>query len=112
MRAGGTPIDWDGTTEEIVDLLSRYLRIDTSNPPGNESLAVDFLAEVLSREQIPFERYEPATGRASLRAVLRGDGTAGPLVLLNHTDVVPVERDFWSVDPFGGVIKDGYVWGR
>jgi len=95
-----------------VDLLSRYIRVDTSNPPGNESAAVDLLAEVLAGDGIASERYEPAAGRASLRAVLPGDGSAGPLILLNHTDVVSVERQFWTVDPFAGLVEDGYVWGR
>jgi acetylornithine deacetylase/succinyl-diaminopimelate desuccinylase-like protein len=108
-RAG---IDWDAVTEEVVDILARYLRVDTSNPPGNESLAVDFLGEILAAEEIAFERFEPQPGRGSLRAVLPGNGSAGSLLLLNHTDTVPVEREFWSVDPFGGLLKDGYLWGR
>jgi len=105
-------IDWEATTAEVVDLLSRYIRVDTSNPPGNESAAVNLLAKVLEGDGIDCERYEPAEGRGSLRAVLRGDGSAGPLILLNHTDVVPVERQFWTVDPFAGLVVDGYVWGR
>src|SRR5712692_4018232 len=105
-------IDWDAVTDEVTDILSRYLRIDTSNPPGGESAAADFLGQILSAEGIAYERYEPAPGRASLRAVLPGDGSAGPLMLMNHTDVVPVERQYWEVDPFGGLIRDGYVWGR
>jgi acetylornithine deacetylase/succinyl-diaminopimelate desuccinylase-like protein len=105
-------IDWDEVTAEAVNILSRYLRVDTSNPPGNERDAVDFLAAILSAEGIPFEEFEPEPGRASLRAVLRGTNGAGPLMLMNHTDTVPVERQFWSVDPFGGLVQDGYVWGR
>jgi acetylornithine deacetylase/succinyl-diaminopimelate desuccinylase-like protein len=105
-------MDWDEVTAETVDILSRYLRIDNSNPPGNEREAVDYLAEILSAEGIPFEQFEPAPGRASLRAVLRGNGAAGPLLLMNHTDTVPVERQFWVVDPFGGLVQNGYVWGR
>lgn len=112
MQASSSGIDWETVTAEAVDLLSGFLKVDTSNPPGNESLAADFLAPILSREGIVFERYTPEPGRDSLRAVLRGDGTRGPLVLLNHTDVVPVERAYWSVDPFGGLVQDGYVWGR
>ena len=104
--------DWDAVTDEVVDLLSAFLRIDTSNPPGNESLAADYLAPILAREGIAFERFTPEPGRDSLRAVLKGDGSLGPLILLNHTDVVPVERSYWSVDPFGGLVQDGYVWGR
>jgi acetylornithine deacetylase/succinyl-diaminopimelate desuccinylase-like protein len=112
MVAGANEIDWDAVTDEVTDLLTRYLRVDTSNPPGNESAAVDFLAAILTEEGIGFERYEPEPGRGSLRAVLRGDGSGGPLILMNHTDTVPVEREYWQVDPFGGLIKDGYVWGR
>ena len=113
MVSGGVrEIDWDATTNEVVDLLSRYIRVNTSNPPGNESAAVEFLEPILAAEGILTERYEPVPGRESLRAVLRGDGSAAPLILLNHTDVVPVEHEFWSVDPFAGLVQDGYVWGR
>ncbi len=112
MERDRAAVDWEAVTDEVVDILARYLRINTSNPPGNESVAVDFLGEILAAEGIPFETFEPEPGRGSLRAVLAGDGSAGPLLLLNHTDTVPVEREFWSVDPFGGVLKDGYLWGR
>ena len=105
-------IDWDAVTEEVTNLLSQYLRIDTSNPPGNESAAVDFFASILRAEGIEFERYMPVAGRESFRATLPGEGPAGRLILMNHTDTVPVEREFWQVDPFGGLIQDGYVWGR
>lgn len=105
-------IDWDAVADEAVDLLCQFIRIDTSNPPGNEYLACAFLGAVLQRDGIPFETYDAGGGRVSLRAVLRGDGSKRPLMLLNHTDVVPVEREFWDVDPFGGVIRDGYIWGR
>jgi acetylornithine deacetylase/succinyl-diaminopimelate desuccinylase-like protein len=112
VTGGVREIDWDATTNEVVDLLSRYIRVNTSNPPGNESAAVEFLEPILAAEGIPTERYEPVPGRESLRGVLRGDGSAAPLILLNHTDVVPVEHEFWSVDPFAGIVQEGYVWGR
>jgi acetylornithine deacetylase/succinyl-diaminopimelate desuccinylase-like protein len=112
VNANGPSLNWDAITDEVVDLLSGFLRVDTSNPPGNESLAADFLAPILVREGIACERYTPEPGRDSLRAVLTGDGSLGPLVLLNHTDVVPAERSYWRVDPFGGLVQDGYVWGR
>lgn len=103
-------IDWDAVTSEAVGLLREYLRIDTSNPPGNEALAVEFLAGVLAGEGIPFEVAESAPGRSNLYARL-GQASGG-VCLLNHTDVVPVEREFWSVDPFGGELRDGVIWGR
>ncbi|MEJ5222384.1 MAG: M20/M25/M40 family metallo-hydrolase, partial [Tepidiforma sp.] len=106
------PIDWDAFADEAIDLLCRFIRIDTSNPPGNEALACAFLGDLLQAEGIPFETYDPGGGRVSLRAVLPGDGSKRPFMLLNHTDVVPVEREFWDVDPFAGIVRDGYIWGR
>ena len=103
-------IDWDAATAEAVGLLREYLRIDTSNPPGNEALAVEFLAGILRAEGIPFEVAESAPGRSNLFARL--GPASGGVCLLNHTDVVPVEREYWSVDPFGGELSDGMIWGR
>ncbi len=104
--------DWDALASEAVDILQRYIRVDTSNPPGNEELAADFLADILKSEGIESRKLISAPGRASLHAVLGPSGGEKPLVLLNHSDVVPVERQYWQVDPFAGEIKDGYVWGR
>jgi acetylornithine deacetylase/succinyl-diaminopimelate desuccinylase-like protein len=103
-------IDWDAATTEATSLLREYIRIDTSNPPGNESLAVDFLGGILQSEGIAFETAESAPGRSNLIAHL-GPPTRR-LCLLNHTDVVPVERVYWDVDPFGGDLRDGAIWGR
>ena len=105
-------LDWSAVAEEATALLAEFLAIDTSNPPGNEAAACDFLAGVLAREGIDYERYETAPGRDNLRAVLKGSGQAGAVVLLNHTDVVPVERQFWTREPFAGEVRDGYLWGR
>ncbi|HQW52030.1 MAG TPA: M20/M25/M40 family metallo-hydrolase, partial [Tepidiformaceae bacterium] len=103
-------IDWDAVTAEAVALLREYLRIDTSNPPGNETKAVEFLAGILASEGIRCETAESAPGRSNLFARL---GPSGPgICLLNHTDVVPVERGYWAVDPFGGELRDGMIWGR
>ena len=104
--------DWDALHNEAVDLLCDYLRIDTSNPPGNERLACDFIGAVLDREGIPYELFDAGGDRVSLRAVLRGDGSKRAFMLLNHTDVVPVQREFWDEEPFSGLIKDGFIWGR
>ena len=100
------------TDDEIVALPRAYLRIDTSNPPGNELLAARFFKDWFDREGIPSEIFEIAPGRANLVARLKGSGAKRPLLLFNHMDVVNVERPFWSVDPFGGVLKDGFVYGR
>lgn len=105
-------LDWDAVHSEAIDLLCQFLRIDTSNPPGNERLACDFLGAILDREGIPYELFDAGDERVSLRAVLPGDGSKRPFMLLNHTDVVPVQREFWDEEPFSGLIKDGHIWGR
>jgi acetylornithine deacetylase/succinyl-diaminopimelate desuccinylase-like protein len=106
-------IDFDALAAEALDILQRYIRVDTTNPPGNESLACDFLAGVLTAGGIESRILTAAPGRANLHAVLpAGSGDAKPLVLLNHTDVVPVEASHWQVGPFAGVVRDGFVWGR
>jgi acetylornithine deacetylase/succinyl-diaminopimelate desuccinylase-like protein len=104
--------DWGALGDETVELLRRYLQIDTTNPPGNEVAGARFLAEVLAREGIESETIEAAPGRASLRARLPGDGSLGGIVLHHHIDVVYADRRYWTVDPFGGVIADGYLYGR
>ena len=105
-------IDWAALGDETVDLLRRYLMIDTTNPPGNEIAGVRFLAEILARHGIESETIEAAPGRASLRARLAGDGSLGGIVLHHHIDVVYADRRYWTVDPFGGAIADGYLYGR
>ena len=112
MTAVEPRVDWDAAFEEALGILQEYLRIDTSNPPGRERLACDFLGAILEREGLEYELYDPGDDRVSLRAVLKGDGSKPPLMLLNHTDVVPVEREFWDEEPFAGVIRDGEIWGR
>jgi acetylornithine deacetylase/succinyl-diaminopimelate desuccinylase-like protein len=103
--------DWAAVNREAIETLAAYIRVDTSNPPGNEARGVAFLRRILDAEGIPYQVDESAPGRASLVARLRG-GSEPALVLLNHIDVVPADRRYWSVDPFGGVIRDGYIWGR
>lgn len=104
--------DWPAIGEEAVGLLRDYLRINTANPPGNEAAAAAWLALVLRREGFEVEVFESAPGRANLVARLRGDGTARPIVLLHHMDVVEATREFWSTDPFGAEVRDGYLYGR
>src|SRR4029077_13210571 len=109
---GGAMTDWSALGDEAVELLRRYLQIDTTNPPGNEVAGARFLAEVLAREGIESETIEAAPGRARLRARLPGDGSLGGIVLHHHIDVVYADRRYWTVDPFGGVIADDYLYGR
>ena len=100
------------TDNEVVEHLQALLRLDTRNPPGNENLAADYLRGVLARDGIDSATVGPSPDRASLVARLRGDGSAPPLLLMSHTDVVAVEREKWTQDPFGGEIVDGFIYGR
>ena len=101
-------------SDEAVALLQEYIRINTINPPGDVTPAANFLKDILEKEDIPVELYWPdkSTGRVNLLARLKGSGTKNPLLLLHHMDVVPVDERGWTVEPFGGVEKDGYLYGR
>src|SRR3989449_1395784 len=112
LLAAPTEADWAALGDEATALLSQYLRINTTNPPGNEIVAARWLAQVLRRDGIEARIFEPAPGKANLYARLAGDGSARPVILLNHMDVVLASPEYWSVDPFSGLIKDGYIWGR
>ena len=104
--------DFTAARDEVARTLSALVKIDTSNPPGNETKAATLIKEMLDTEGIPSELFEAQPGRANLVARLKGSGAKKPILLMGHTDVVGVERDKWTFDPFGGTIKDGYVYGR
>jgi acetylornithine deacetylase/succinyl-diaminopimelate desuccinylase-like protein len=103
----------DGALEqEALSLLTQYLRIDTTNPPGNEVKAAEFFKAIFDREGIESQIFESAPGRGNVYARIKGDGSKKAVVLLSHMDVVPADRKYWSVDPFAATVKDGYLWGR
>ena len=97
--------------DESVAWLQDLIRIDTINPPGNESRAVDYYARIFEAEGIEIETAESAPGRGNIWARLEG-GDEPALILLQHTDVVPAEEEFWTIDPLSGDIRDGYILGR
>ena len=97
--------------DEAVDWLQGFIQVDTINPPGNETRAVEFIANILEAEGIPFKTAESAPGRGNIWARLEGGDEPG-LILLQHTDVVPADPKYWSTDPLSGEIRDGYLWGR
>jgi acetylornithine deacetylase/succinyl-diaminopimelate desuccinylase-like protein len=105
-------LSWETVTREASEYLSRYIQIDTTNPPGNETEGAAFLKEILAREGIPGELVESESGRGSLIARLQGDGSRAPLLLLSHIDVVPAEKGKWSYPPFSGKVVEGEIWGR
>ena len=110
--ADAAKIDWSAIEKEAGVLLSRSIQIDTSNPPGNESAAASFWQKVLAHEGIDSHIYESAPNRGIVYARLKGNGTKKALILLHHLDVVPAVPKEWDIDPFGGIIVDGYVHGR
>ncbi len=107
-------IDWVAVEEEAANLLSRYIQFDTTNPPGNELPAIEFLADTLRRRDFAPQIIRSAPNRANLIVRLKGQAetTAPPCLLYAHADVVPADSADWSEPPFGGCIKDGFVWGR
>ena len=94
-----------------IELLSEFVSIDTINPPGNESRAVDFYAKIFEREGIEYFTGESAPGRGNIWARIKG-GNLPALILLQHTDVVPASKDYWETDPMVAEIRDGYLYGR
>ncbi len=112
VHAAYPSFDWKTLEDETALLLSRYIQVDTTNPPGNEIKAAEFLKQIFDREGIEAKIIESAPGRGNLYARLPGDGSKKATVLLNHMDVVPAQAEVWKEPPFSGLIKDGVVWGR
>ena len=109
------PLNWQTETEETVKHLVRLIQAETINPPGNELPAILIVKDILEGAGFPQEGFkivESAPNRVNLVARIKGDGSERPFLMSGHVDVVPVERDHWSHDPFGGEVIDGVVWGR
>jgi acetylornithine deacetylase/succinyl-diaminopimelate desuccinylase-like protein len=98
--------------EEVTELLQELIRVDTTNPPGNETAAAEMLRAYLEDSGAECELYARVPERANLVARLPGRGDGPSLLLLSHTDVVLADAAEWSADPFGGELRDGEVWGR
>jgi len=112
VRDEMSAVNWPVVQDEAVRLLQDYIRIDTSNPPGNELRAADFFKKLFDDAGIPNTIYEYLPGRADFYAVVKGDGSLRPIVLLSHTDVVRAQPENWKVPPFSGAIVDGEIYGR
>src|SRR5437899_924104 len=109
----GAP-DWGRVDKAALELLQKYIRIQSVNPPADTREAAALVKSVLEGAGIPVRLYSSGpNGQTNLVARLPGrDRTKKPLLLLNHFDVVPVDRSAWKLDPFAGVIQDGQTWGR
>src|ERR1041384_5617651 len=108
----GADIDWTKVRAEAVQLLQELIRIDTTNPPGNERAAALHLQKLLESDGIETRVLDVAPGRANLYARIKGNGSLRPLILLSHTDVVLAEPQRWTVPPFSGELRDGFIYGR
>jgi acetylornithine deacetylase/succinyl-diaminopimelate desuccinylase-like protein len=103
-------VAWDQQKSEILRHYRALVQLDTTY--GNETRVVDYLKRALDADGIPSKTFASDPNRANLVARLKGNGAKRPLLILAHTDVVAVQREKWPVDPFGAVLKDGYIWGR
>ena len=103
-------IDWEKNKAEVLQHYRALIQIEST--AGNETRVVEYLKKVLEAEGIATRTFALDPSRANVVARLRGNGSKRPLLILAHTDVVGVQREKWPVDPFGAIIKEGYIWGR
>jgi acetylornithine deacetylase/succinyl-diaminopimelate desuccinylase-like protein len=106
------PGDWDEIATESLAHFKAMVQLDSSNPPGNESRVANYLRGVFEREGVASELYAREPDRANIVARIRGNGSKQPILIMAHTDVVGVQPENWSVDPFAAVERDGYIYGR
>jgi acetylornithine deacetylase/succinyl-diaminopimelate desuccinylase-like protein len=101
-------------TDDLLptQLLAELIRIDTTNPPGNEEAAVNYLEAILKKEGISCTIEMPEPRRANILARIKGRKPGAPVVLLGHLDVVPASDEGWVEPPFSGAIRNGYIYGR
>jgi acetylornithine deacetylase/succinyl-diaminopimelate desuccinylase-like protein len=104
--------DFDAAHRDVATNLQRFVQIDTTNPPGNETKGALFLQSLLNSAGISSEIVEKVPGRGNLIARIKGSGKKKPILLMGHIDVVGVEREKWTVEPFAGIIQGDYLYGR
>lgn len=105
-------VDWDTVGEETLTHLSDLVQINTTNPPGQETLVVDYLRNIFEAEGIATETYALDPDRANLVARIKGNGSKKPILIMGHTDVVGVQAEKWTEEPFSGLRRDGWLYGR
>src|SRR5438034_10705299 len=99
-QGGAQQPDWPKVEEETMRHYQAVLRLDTSNPPGNEHLVVDYLKQLFDKEGIPAQIFALDPNRSNIVARLKGNGTKRPLLVMGHTDVVTVDASKWKFPPF------------
>lgn len=105
-------VNIDNIRNEAVQILQDLVRINTSNPPGNEMQAIRYIEIIANKSHIDCEIIETAPGRGNIILKVPGKRPGNPLILLSHLDVVGADAKEWMMDPFGGEVKDGFIWGR
>lgn len=109
--AAAQSVDLEALGDEALEYLQQYLRVNTINPPGNESRGVEFFARIFDAEGIAYESVESAPGRGNIWARLEG-GDQPALIMIHHIDVVPADERYWDDDPLSGKVEGDYVYGR
>src|SRR2546425_1562975 len=104
--------DWTRREDETMRHFQALVRLDTSNPPGNEVLVTDYLKQVLEKEGISVQIFASEPSRPNLVARIRGNGRKPPILYMGHTDVVTVDPKKWTFPPFSATRNGGYVYGR
>ena len=112
VLAQGYDLEWEAAEEELLRHFRALLQFDTSDPPGRELPAAEYLQDVLGAEGIPVEMLSVDPERPNVVARLKGDGSEEPLLIMAHTDVVNVDPEKWTFPPFSATVDDGYVYGR
>ena len=112
VLAQGYDLEWEAAEEELLRHFRALLQFDTSDPPGRELPAAEYLQDVLEAEGIPVEMLSVDPERPNVVARLKGDGSEDPLLIMAHTDVVNVDPEKWTFPPFSATVDDGYVYGR
>ena len=105
-------VDWDAVGQEAIDHLVELVKIPSVNPPGNETEVAEYIKAVLAAEGIDSVLYALEPSRANLVARHRGNASKQPILIMGHTDVVGVQPEKWYADPFSGMRRDGYIYGR
>jgi acetylornithine deacetylase/succinyl-diaminopimelate desuccinylase-like protein len=106
--------DWPQVEKHALEFLQQYIRIRSINPPADTAEAAALIQRELEKNGLTPKLYHPGPGNQTVLVVrLKGrDSSKKPLLLLNHMDVVPVDEKAWNIDPFGGIVRDGFIWGR
>jgi acetylornithine deacetylase/succinyl-diaminopimelate desuccinylase-like protein len=110
-QSSGAP-DWTRLNDETLQHFQALIRLDTSNPPGNEHLVTDYVKGVLEKEGIPVQIFASDPNRPNLVARLQGSGRRQPVLYMGHSDVVTVDPKKWSFPPFSAARDGGYIYGR